>query len=83
MATITNERLAKHRQALSSKLSTVTWTKAQVNAAVQAVVDLLQSPSSRSAVSSEIETAAPGVFNATEKQEIFVRAVDELFEQEK
>lgn len=82
MATITSAKLAKHRQALAAEVNEVTWTKSQVNAAVQAVVDLLLSPSSQTQVNNSIETASPGIFNASQKQRIFWRAVQEIFDQE-
>jgi len=81
MAVITQKRLARHSQVLS-KDSTVTYLKPEVYSAIQAVVDLLQSPSSRTAINNAIESAAPSVFNVTQKAKIFVRAVDELFNQE-
>ena len=81
MAVITNTRLAKHSQVMA-RGEEVNYTKAQAYAAIQAVLDLLQSGQSRTAVNNAIEGAASGVFNVTQKGKIFVRAVDELFSQE-
>lgn len=82
MAIITNQKLAKHRQLIAKLTTFVTWTKPQINDSVQAVVDLLQSPSSRTAVNNAIEAAAPGVFTADQKKLIFSLAASEVFEQE-
>jgi len=68
MAVLTLVQLAKIAQKLE-KLGTVTWNKSQINAATQAIEDRLQA--SKSILNSDIETAAPGVFNATQKRVIF------------
>jgi len=81
MAVITNTKLAKHSQVMA-KGQTVNYSKTQVYAAIQAVLDLLQSSQSRTAVNNAIEGAASGVFSVAQKGKIFVRAVDELREQE-
>lgn len=52
-----------------------TWTKAQVNAAAQAVEDLLEQASTQTAINNAIEAAAAGVFNAAQKRAIFVAVV--------
>lgn len=81
MAVIPNTKLAKHSQVMS-RGNVVDYGKSDLYSAIQAVVDLLQSPSSRTAVNNAIEGAAPSVFSVAQKEKIFVRAVDELFEQE-
>lgn len=46
----------------------VTWTKAQVNAALQAAEDQFNADRARYAAA--IETAAPGVFSSAEKKRL-------------
>lgn len=81
MATITDKELSKARQKLA-KNATVTWKKKPLNDSVQAVVDLLQTTSSRNAVDGAIEDAAPGIFTNPQKKIIFSMAAAELSNQE-
>jgi len=71
MAVLTGRQLARMRRKLSD-VGTVTWVKPEVNAALQAIEDRLQA--SRAVLNSDIETAAPGVFNAAQKRLIFANA---------
>ena len=73
MAVLTVTELAKIRRALSRGAGvSETWVKAEVNAASQAIEDRLQS--SKPTLNADIETAAPGVFNNTQKRLIFANA---------
>lgn len=51
------------------------WTKAQLNAAAQAIEDLLEQASTQTAINNAIEAAAAGVFNAAQKRALFVAVV--------
>ncbi len=83
MAQITRRKLAKHRQHLAKIEPQVTWVKADVDLALQAIVDLLQKASTRSAINSAIETAAPNKFNVAQKKQLFAISASELFDQER
>jgi hypothetical protein len=78
MATLTADELTDLRHITARRAATVTWTKAQVNAALQAIEDTMQSTSNVGARSIKahiglaIETASPGVFSAQQKDELFV-----------
>jgi hypothetical protein len=56
----------------------VTWTKPQINAALQAIEDAMQSASNvggrsiKAHIALAIENAAPTVFNAAQKDDLFV-----------
>jgi len=43
------------------------WSKAQINAALQAIEDTFEGPG-RTALNNAIETAAPGIFDANQKR---------------
>lgn len=74
MAVVTPQSLAVARRRLATN-QTATWTRTQVDAAVQAVADRLEN--SKATINTDIETAAPGVFNAAQKKLIFaVAALD-------
>ncbi len=47
-----------------------TWTKPELKVACQAVVDRITSVSTKTALSGDIETVAPGVFTSPQKAEI-------------
>ena len=74
MAILTTEQLVSQRNECERSGIGINYTKAQVNAALQAVEDRLTSAGTKTALSADIETAAPGVFTAAQKREI-VRAV--------
>lgn len=82
MAILTSAELTELRQRMATFSGLVTWNKAQVNAAMQAVIDRLELQSTQNAISGDIEAAAPGVFNGTQKRKIFVLAVLILAHQE-
>jgi hypothetical protein len=77
MATLTAAELQAGRRS-AARAATVPWTKAQYNAALQAVEDRMVSLSNvggnsiRQAISTAIENAAPGVFNAAQKDDLFI-----------
>lgn len=78
MATLTSLELARLRQIGARIYPVVTWTKPQVNAALQAIEDAVQSTgdvgnrSLRAYIAAAIETAAPGIFNVGQKDSLFV-----------
>lgn len=77
MATLTAAQLQEVRSLAASAVATVTWTKPQINAAIQAVEDAMASASNvggksvQAYIGGAIETAAPGVFSAPQKQTLF------------
>jgi hypothetical protein len=75
MAVLTTQELQELRQRMAQGFVPVTWTKGSINAALQAVIDRLELPSTQNAISGDIEAVAPGVFNGTQKRKIFVLAV--------
>ena len=46
----------------------ITWLKSQINAGIQAIEDRWEAPGTQTALSNDIEAAAPGVFTAAEKK---------------
>jgi len=71
MAVLTDLEKQELRSALNRNLDTQTWTRAQVDAALQAVEDRMGLASTSTAIGGDIETVAPGVFNAAQKQLLF------------
>lgn len=57
MATLDAATLTMLRQGVSSDIAGITWTKAQVNAAFQALEDTFSSAGVQNAFSSAIDTA--------------------------
>lgn len=68
MAVLTATERAQLRRAVAQTVTSVPWTKAQINAAVQAIEDFFEN--NRAALGAAIEAAAPGVFNAPLKQRL-------------
>lgn len=72
MSILTETEKAKVRQLMQRKANElnkpISWIKDNLNAAAQAVENRLSS--SKSIISSDIETAAPGVFDASDKKRI-------------
>jgi hypothetical protein len=68
MATYTPEELQALWTIVNHHTNSQHWVKSQVNAALQAIEDFVELPATRTAIGSRIETAAPGVFDATEKE---------------
>lgn len=64
MAVLTPAQLVELRQHCA-EAQTVTWTKPQVNAALQAIEDRFEAV--RASFGVAIETAAPGVFSPAQK----------------
>lgn len=71
MATLTANELAELRAYCVPNMGTAHWTKTNVNAALQAVEDRMQLAATKTAIGSDIEAAAPGVFSAAEKTKLF------------
>ena len=67
MAILTGDELAELRRAMAAN-GTVTWTKPQINAALQAIEDWFEA--NRVALGAAIEAAAPGLYNATRKKRL-------------
>lgn len=65
MATLTTEQLVELRQMLARSSTTVTWTKTQVSAAMQALENDWNTFLTRA--NTDIETAVPGVFTIPQK----------------
>lgn len=70
MATITAGELLTMRRRAAEGAATQGWTKAQVNAALQAIEDLMET-TGRTAINNAIEGAAPGVFSGAQKRLLF------------
>ena len=66
MAILSSTQYADLRQAAARESVTVTWSKAQVNAALQAIEDWFEA--NRAALGVAIEAAVPGVFSAAQKR---------------
>jgi hypothetical protein len=67
MAIVSVSDLASLRQRCASDVASVTWTKAQVNAAIQALEDWFDT-TGRQEAAAAIESAAPGVFTNAQKK---------------
>jgi hypothetical protein len=67
MAIISVSDLASLRQRCAADANSVTWTKAQVNAAIQALEDWFDT-TGRAGAAAAIESAAPGVFTNAQKK---------------
>lgn len=72
MAALTDQERQDLWGLLNRNTPEQTWTKPQINAALQAVEDLMEQPATRTQVGNAIEAAAPGAFNAAVKQQIFL-----------
>lgn len=68
MAAFTQEELGELRSALCRNTPTQNWSKAQVNAGLQAVEDRLRAPGTQNAIMNDIEAAVPGVFDTEQKR---------------
>lgn len=71
MATLTAAELQELRSVLTRNTATQTWTKAQVNAALQAIEDRIRLAGTQNTIAGDIEAAAPGVFSAGQKATLF------------
>lgn len=72
MATLTNEEFGSLLRKFAKSQSSCSWSKAAVQDALQAVETRLDN--SKAVINSDIETAAPGVFNAAQKLSILAWA---------
>ena len=70
MAVFTAPELQLLRQTMARQFPP-TWTKAQVNAALQAIEDRLRLAATQTTIANDIEAAAPGVFSAAQKSRLF------------
>jgi len=66
MAILTTDQLVQLRQMAAAEAATVTWTKPQVNAALQAIEDWWEA--NRASLGTAIEAAAPGKFTVAQKK---------------
>lgn len=80
MATLTAGDLLNQRRRASSSTTTQTWTKAQANAALQAIEDLMET-TGRTAINNAIEGAAAGVFTNAQKRVLFATYCEYKFGQ--
>jgi hypothetical protein len=71
MAVLTLTELAELRQGMARNQVTVNFTKAQINAALQAIEDRLRLAATQTTLSNDIETAAPGAFSPSQKATLF------------
>lgn len=80
MAILTTNELVKLRQSIA-KGQTVTWVKADINKAMQAIEDFIEN--NRDTVSSDINTAtAPLVFSNSIKKKMFAYYMKQKFTRE-
>lgn len=71
MATLNAAQLVELRRIMARNTTPQSWTKAQANAALQAIEDRLRLAATQTALSADIELAAPGVFSGPQKQLLF------------
>lgn len=77
MAVLITPELVSLRQLIARQMAP-TWTKPQINAALQAIEDAVQSTSNvgnrslKTYIGNAIEAAAPGVFTAGQKDTLFI-----------
>ena len=71
---LSNQERRKIRNAVeriaNSKSVPITWEKPEINAAVEAIETRWDAPGTQSALSSDIETAASGVFTNAQKKHL-------------
>ena len=78
MAVLSPTQLAELRRGCAQDVA-VNYTKAQVNAALQAVEDWMEA-TARAEIATAIELAAPGVFTGPQKKSIFRWFMRQKFE---
>jgi hypothetical protein len=69
MAILTASQLTELRQACSRSGIAINYTKAQVNAGLQAIEDYFEN-TVRAGIATAIESAAPGVFTNAQKKQL-------------
>ena len=67
MAVLSGLELAELRRAMATN-GTVTWTKPQINAALQAIEDWFEA--NRASLGAAIEAVAPGLYTAPRKKRL-------------
>lgn len=76
MAILTRDELAELRQLATAQGAVANYTKAQINAAFQALEDLLEEATIKAAIAARIDTAtAPLVLTAQQKKRLFARFI--------
>lgn len=68
MAAFTQDELQELRAALCRNTTTQHWSKAEVNAGLQAIEDRLRAAGTQNAISNDIEAVVPGVFDGEQKR---------------
>ena len=71
MAVLTSQELGELRSIMARNTASQSWTKPQVNAALQAIEDRMRLAATQTTIGNDIETAAPGVFNQAQKNQLF------------
>jgi hypothetical protein len=71
MAVLNAVELEDMQRRAANRAAVVTWTKAPIRSALQAIEDLVTGVATRNAINSAIETAAPGVFTVPQKESLF------------
>lgn len=69
MATLTATQLAELRRGCAGAVVAVNYTRAQINAGLQAIEDYYET-TARAGFGSAIEAAAPGVFTNAQKKQL-------------
>ena len=72
MAQLTGDEGIELMRIVNNNTSEQSWTKPQIRAAFQAIEDRILTPGTKNAIASDIEAAAPGVFNAAQKEMLFM-----------
>ena len=80
MAVLTSVQLQELRRISEPNRAPIAHTKAQVNAALQAIEDWFEA--NRAALGAAIEAAAPGIFNITQKRALVKFWLLKKFERE-
>lgn len=82
MAIITNEELSVLRKQFTEGIVPVTFIKAPINAALQAINDWFDKAAVQSSLNTDIEAAAAGVFTANQKKKLVKFWLRSRFEKE-
>ena len=81
MATISTPHLVACRRGLERSGNPINYNKTQINAAIQAIEDRFEA--TRSGFNTAIEGAAPGIFSAAQKRQLFAYWASIKFEIER
>lgn len=71
MAVISQDEFSEFITDMNRRTTEQSWGKPQLRAAVQAIEDFFDQPSTRQALAGQIEAASPGTFNNQQKELIF------------